>query len=129
VSRSKKTAKAKHYAFLEFQHPDVAKIAADTMDGYFLFKQVGFLCWRVGARPRGGVRPGGGGGAKANARALEGGRGGGAKGSPLRGGGYGQGLCAVCLVKISWGRGCSRSCGRLNGGGLRDGARRAWCMA
>jgi len=41
VSRSKKTAKAKHYAFLEFQHPDVAQIAAQTMDGYFLFKQVG----------------------------------------------------------------------------------------
>lgn len=39
VSRSKKTAKAKHYAFLEFQHPDVAQIAAQTMDGYFLFKQ------------------------------------------------------------------------------------------
>lgn len=43
VSRSKKTGKAKHYAFLEFQHPDVAAIAADTMDGYFLFKQVGWL--------------------------------------------------------------------------------------
>lgn len=41
VSRSKKTAKAKHYAFLEFAHPDVAAIAAETMDGYFLFKQVG----------------------------------------------------------------------------------------
>jgi RNA recognition motif-containing protein len=41
MSRSKKTAKAKHYAFLEFQHADVAQIAAVTMDGYFLFKQVG----------------------------------------------------------------------------------------
>jgi hypothetical protein len=40
VSRSKKTAKAKHYAFLQFAHPDVAAIAAETMDGYFLFKQV-----------------------------------------------------------------------------------------
>lgn len=52
VSRSKKTGKAKHYAFLEFQHPDVAAIAADTMDGYFLFKQVGTggvtVCERVG---------------------------------------------------------------------------------
>lgn len=33
--------KAKHYAFLEFHLPEVAKIAADAMDGYFLFKQVG----------------------------------------------------------------------------------------
>lgn len=41
VSRSKRSGKAKHYAFLEFQHADVAQIAADTMDGYFLFKQVG----------------------------------------------------------------------------------------
>eukprot|EP00878_Enallax_costatus_P039765 GHUV01045666.1.p1 GENE.GHUV01045666.1~~GHUV01045666.1.p1 ORF type:complete len:123 (+),score=43.14 GHUV01045666.1:126-494(+) len=40
LSRSKKTAKPKHYAFLEFHHADVAKIAADTMDGYFMFKQV-----------------------------------------------------------------------------------------
>jgi nucleolar protein 15 len=46
VSRSKRTAKAKHYAFLEFQHADVAAIAAETMDGYFLFKQVR-LCGRV----------------------------------------------------------------------------------
>jgi hypothetical protein len=53
------------------------------------------LCWRVGARPRGGVRPGGG-GAKANARALEGGRGGGAKGSPLRGGGVTARVCVLC---------------------------------
>ncbi|GFH18099.1 RRM domain-containing protein [Haematococcus lacustris] len=28
LSRSKKTGKAKHYAFLEFQHPEVAEIAA-----------------------------------------------------------------------------------------------------
>uniref|UniRef100_A0A383WD88 RRM domain-containing protein n=1 Tax=Tetradesmus obliquus TaxID=3088 RepID=A0A383WD88_TETOB len=39
LSRSKKTAKPKHYAFLEFQHADVAQIAAETMDGYFMFKQ------------------------------------------------------------------------------------------
>ena len=39
VSRSKKTGKAKHYAFLEFQYPEVAKIAAATMDGYFMFVQ------------------------------------------------------------------------------------------
>lgn len=40
LSRSKQSAKPKHYAFLEFQHADVAKIAAETMDGYFMFKQV-----------------------------------------------------------------------------------------
>ncbi|KAL6755310.1 hypothetical protein V8C86DRAFT_2678930 [Haematococcus lacustris] len=39
LSRSKKTGKAKHYAFLEFQHPEVAEIAAGAMDGYFMFRQ------------------------------------------------------------------------------------------
>ncbi len=39
LSRNKKTGKAKHYAFLEFQYPEVARIAADAMNGYFLFKQ------------------------------------------------------------------------------------------
>ncbi len=39
LSRNKKTGKAKHYAFLEFQYPEVAQIAADAMDGYFMFKQ------------------------------------------------------------------------------------------
>lgn len=39
VSRSKKTGKAKHYAFVEFQHVEVAKIAADAMDGYFMLTQ------------------------------------------------------------------------------------------
>jgi nucleolar protein 15 len=40
LSRSKKTGKAKHYAFLEFHHAAVAKIAAEAMNGYFLFTQV-----------------------------------------------------------------------------------------
>ncbi len=39
MSRNKKTGKSKHYAFLEFQHRDVAAIAAEAMNGYFLFKQ------------------------------------------------------------------------------------------
>mmetsp|Transcript_2193 Transcript_2193/g.3306 ORF Transcript_2193/g.3306 Transcript_2193/m.3306 type:complete len:176 (-) Transcript_2193:340-867(-) len=39
ISRNKKTAKAKHYAFIEFQNAEVAKIVADAMDGYFLFTQ------------------------------------------------------------------------------------------
>jgi nucleolar protein 15 len=39
VSRNKKTGKPKHYAFLEFQHSDVAAIAAEAMDGYMMFTQ------------------------------------------------------------------------------------------
>lgn len=39
VSRNKKTGKAKHYAFLEFQLADVAAIAAEAMDGYMMFTQ------------------------------------------------------------------------------------------
>ena len=37
VSRSKKTARSKGYAFLEFQDKTVASIAAQTMDGYLMF--------------------------------------------------------------------------------------------
>jgi hypothetical protein len=33
VSRNKKTARARSYAFLEFGSPDVAAIAAEAMDG------------------------------------------------------------------------------------------------
>ena len=40
LSRNKKTGKAKHYAFLEFQYPEVAEVAAEAMNGYFLFTQV-----------------------------------------------------------------------------------------
>jgi nucleolar protein 15 len=39
VSRSKKTGRAKHYAFLEFAVPEVARIAADAMDGHIMFAQ------------------------------------------------------------------------------------------
>jgi hypothetical protein len=61
LSRTKRTAKPKHYAFLEFQHADVARIAADAMDGYFMFKQVGAGCgvgvvkWGGGGDGRSGV--------------------------------------------------------------------------
>lgn len=37
ISRSKKTARSKGYAFLEFEEEGVAKIVADTMQGYLLF--------------------------------------------------------------------------------------------
>ena len=40
LSRNKKTGKSKHYAFLEFKHPAVAKIVAETMDNYLMFGQV-----------------------------------------------------------------------------------------
>ena len=39
VSRNKKTARSKHYGFLEFASADVAAIAAEAMDGYMLFTQ------------------------------------------------------------------------------------------
>lgn len=39
VSRSKRTGRAKHYAFLEFAVPEVARIAAEAMDGHFMFAQ------------------------------------------------------------------------------------------
>lgn len=39
LSRNKKTGKYKHYAFVEFQHPEVAVIAAETMNGYMMFTQ------------------------------------------------------------------------------------------
>ena len=39
VSRNKKTGKAKHYAFVEFQLPEVAAIAAEALNGYMLFTQ------------------------------------------------------------------------------------------
>eukprot|EP00850_Spirogloea_muscicola_P018821 SM000176S03152 [mRNA] locus=s176:240953:242782:- [translate_table: standard] len=37
LSRSKKTGKSKHYAFIEFESPDVAAIVADCMHNYLLF--------------------------------------------------------------------------------------------
>lgn len=36
MSVNKKSGKSKHYAFIEFESPDVAKVVADTMDGYIL---------------------------------------------------------------------------------------------
>lgn len=37
LSRNKKTNKSKHYAFLEFESPEVAAIVADCMNNYLLF--------------------------------------------------------------------------------------------
>lgn len=40
LSRNKKTGKSKHYAFVEFKHPEVAQIVAESMNGYLLFESV-----------------------------------------------------------------------------------------
>lgn len=37
LSRNKKTGASKHYAFLEFETPEVAEIVVNTMNGYILF--------------------------------------------------------------------------------------------
>ncbi len=37
---NKQTGRSKHYAWVEFKHPAVAKIAAETMDNYLLYGQV-----------------------------------------------------------------------------------------
>ncbi|OQR82081.1 Drug/Metabolite Transporter (DMT) Superfamily [Thraustotheca clavata] len=40
VSRNKKSGQSKHYAFIEFDDPEVASVVASTMDGYRLFDRV-----------------------------------------------------------------------------------------
>jgi nucleolar protein 15 len=37
LSRSKKTSRSKGYGFVEFADREIAKIAAQAMNGYFLF--------------------------------------------------------------------------------------------
>lgn len=37
LSRNKKTGKSKHYAFIQFETPEIAQIVADTMNNYLLF--------------------------------------------------------------------------------------------
>lgn len=39
VCRSSVSGNSKGYGYIEFQHPDVAKIAADTMNNYVMFKK------------------------------------------------------------------------------------------
>ncbi|KAI8622248.1 hypothetical protein BC830DRAFT_1057354, partial [Chytriomyces sp. MP71] len=40
LSRNKKTGASKHYAFIEFPSPEIAKIVAETMQGYLLFNHI-----------------------------------------------------------------------------------------
>ena len=37
MSRSKKTTKSRGFAFIEFEHKEVAEVVADTMDNYLLY--------------------------------------------------------------------------------------------
>jgi len=39
-ARSLRTGNSKGYAFVEFEYPEVAKVAADTMDNYLMFQKV-----------------------------------------------------------------------------------------
>ncbi|GAV05904.1 hypothetical protein RvY_15963 [Ramazzottius varieornatus] len=43
LSRSKKTGRSKGYGFIEFEHSEVAKIAADTMNNYLMYEKL-FKC-------------------------------------------------------------------------------------
>lgn len=40
LSRSKKTGGSKGYGFIEFKHEEVAKVAADTMNNYLMYRQL-----------------------------------------------------------------------------------------
>jgi len=40
LSRNKKTGASKHFAFIEFESDEVAKIVADTMDNYLMFGHI-----------------------------------------------------------------------------------------
>ncbi|KAJ4964305.1 hypothetical protein NE237_024244 [Protea cynaroides] len=40
IARNKKTGKSKHFGFMEFESPEVAKIVADSMHNYLLFEHI-----------------------------------------------------------------------------------------
>ncbi|XP_017867399.1 PREDICTED: MKI67 FHA domain-interacting nucleolar phosphoprotein [Drosophila arizonae] len=40
LARSERTGGSKGYAFVEFEYPEVAKVAANTMDNYLMFQKV-----------------------------------------------------------------------------------------
>ncbi|KAL1314929.1 hypothetical protein HN51_041735 [Arachis hypogaea] len=40
IARNKKTGKSRHFGFIEFQSPEVAKVVAETMHNYLLFEHL-----------------------------------------------------------------------------------------
>ncbi|KAK7302411.1 hypothetical protein RJT34_13300 [Clitoria ternatea] len=40
IARNKKTGQSRHFGFIEFESPEVAKIVADTMHNYLLFEHL-----------------------------------------------------------------------------------------
>lgn len=40
LSRNRTTGASRHFAFIEFEHEEVARIAADTMDNYLMFGHI-----------------------------------------------------------------------------------------
>ncbi|GMG99364.1 hypothetical protein Nepgr_001204 [Nepenthes gracilis] len=40
ITRNRKTGKSKHYGFIEFEYPEVAKIVAECMHNYLLFEHM-----------------------------------------------------------------------------------------
>jgi len=38
IARNRKTGKSKHYGFIEFENPEVAKVVTDEINGYLLFE-------------------------------------------------------------------------------------------
>lgn len=40
VARSSKTGQSKGFAFVEFQYPEVAQVAAETLNNYLMYRQV-----------------------------------------------------------------------------------------
>ena len=40
LARNKRTGKSKHYAFVEFEHREVAQIVAKAMDGYMMYSKL-----------------------------------------------------------------------------------------
>ncbi|KAI4384364.1 hypothetical protein MLD38_002531 [Melastoma candidum] len=40
IARNKKTGKSKHFGFIQFESPEVAKIVADTMHNYLLYEHL-----------------------------------------------------------------------------------------
>jgi len=40
IARNKKTGKSRHFGFIQFESPEVAKIVADTMHNYLLFEHL-----------------------------------------------------------------------------------------